>query len=60
MSAEKSFKVRNRFWLQTAAFCLIILPSIGLYFSVLAHVVWLVWFLLALVIIGMVMAMSST
>ena len=36
MSEDVGFRQRNKFRLQTTAFLLIVLPSIGLYFSVTA------------------------
>jgi hypothetical protein len=51
-SAHVDTKLRR----QTMAFLLIILPSLGLFFAITSSCTIAVWILLALIVIGMVLA----
>lgn len=51
---------RHKFWLQTLAFSLIMLPPIGLYYSVTLGLSWGTWILMGLIVAGMVLAMRVT
>jgi len=59
MSQNKS-KAQRKFWLQMLAFALIMLPPIGLYFSVTLNVTWLTWVLMGLIAAGMFLTMRVT
>ncbi len=48
-------KAQRKFQMQTLAFCLIILPPIGLYFSVTLGIVWATWMLMVMILGGMLL-----
>lgn len=59
MSQNKS-NAQRKFWLQLLAFALILLPPIGLYFSVTLNVAWATWVLMGLIVVGMFLTMRVT
>jgi hypothetical protein len=59
MSQNKS-NAQRKFWLQALAFALIMLPPIGLYFSVTLNVIWVTWILMGLIAAGMFLTMRVT
>jgi hypothetical protein len=59
MSQTKS-KSQRRFWLQILAFALIMLPPIGLYFTVTSGVIAVTWILMGLIVMGMLLTMWAT
>ncbi len=58
--SKKTARVFPKFWLQTLAFILITLPSVGLYYSVAHDVSWATWILMGVVVVGMVLAILVT
>jgi hypothetical protein len=54
---SQPFKLRHKFVLQTAAFLLIILPPLGLYWAVLAGITWAVYVLLTAVLAGVLLGL---
>lgn len=46
---------QRKFRLQALAFFLIVLPPIGLYFSVTLAVTWATWLLMGLIALGMLL-----
>jgi hypothetical protein len=56
MSQNKT-PAQRKFWLQILAFCLVMLPPIGLYFSVTLGAAWATWGLMGLIAVGMILAM---
>lgn len=56
----RSFRERHRFALQTMAFGLILLPPVGLYFTVTSGVMWATWALMGLIAVGMLLALWSS
>ena len=56
MNQNKTLAQR-KFWLQILAFCLVMPPPIGLYFSVTLGVAWATWVLMGLIAGGMILAM---
>jgi hypothetical protein len=51
---------KDKFWFQTTAFLLIVLPPIGLYFSVKGGFHAVTWALLAVIVIGNVLGISAS
>jgi hypothetical protein len=51
---------RDKFWIQTAAFLLIVLPPIGLYFSVRGGFHIGTWALLAVIAVGNILGIAAS
>jgi hypothetical protein len=58
--ADNSTRTNAKFHRQTAAFLLIVLSSLGLYFMVASNCTIGVWLLLGLIVVGMVLAAWKT
>ncbi len=57
---DKARQANRKFQLQSLAFLLIMLPPIGLYYTVAAGLVWATWLLMALIVAGMFLAILVT
>ena len=57
---NKSTQAQRKFQLQSLAFLLILLPPIGLYFTVTFGLVWATWLLMGLIVAGMLLAIRVT
>jgi len=52
--------IKDKFWIQTAAFLLIVLPPIGLYFSVSDGFHVVTWALLAVIVAGNILGIAAS
>lgn len=57
---DKARQANRKFQLQSFAFLLIMLPPIGLYYTVTVGLVWTTWLLMGLIVAGMLLAMRVT
>ena len=57
---DKAANAQRKFQLQALAFLLILLPPIGLYYTVTIGLAWATWVLMGLIVAGMVLAMRVT
>lgn len=57
MSSLPTIREKHKLHLQIIALILIAIPSIGIYFSVLGGALLITWLLMALISIGMLLAM---
>ena len=55
MTQDKAARAQRKFRMQTIAFCLIVLPPIGIYFSVTLGMAWVTWVLMAMILGGMLL-----
>ncbi len=60
MTKKNVWLASHKFWLQTLAFLLIMLPPIGLYYSVTYDVMWVTWILMGVIAAGMIVAILVT
>lgn len=60
MNEKIPIRERRKFELQTLAFLLIIMPSIGLYPATLAGITWLVMLLLIVILCGIVIGLWTS
>ncbi len=60
MNKKKVWPAWLKSWLQILSFILIILPPIGLYYSVTYDVMWVTWILMGVIAVGMVLAILVT
>ncbi len=58
--SEKKKPAASPFWIKVLAFCLVMFPPIGLYFSVTLGAAWATWLLMGLITIGMLLTMRYT
>ncbi len=57
---SKSTQPQRKFQLQSLAFLLIMLPPIGLYYTVPLSLTWATWILMGLIVAGMLLAIRVT
>jgi hypothetical protein len=55
-----NFRSRNRFWLQTAAFLLMSLPPVPLYFLLQSGPAWLMWLCMITIYIGALLGLWAS
>ena len=60
MTDNKSSQRQRKFWLQVAALFLIILPPIGLYYTVTLDMTWATWTLMGVIVTGMILTLCVT
>jgi hypothetical protein len=57
---ERTFRERNKFWLQTAAFLLLILPPMPLYGVLQSGPNWLIWPLMLSIYLGALLGLWAS
>jgi hypothetical protein len=57
---DKTWLAKHKYSVQALAFCLIMAPPVGLYYTVTLGWIALTWILVALIVAGMLLALWAT